>query len=77
MTDNHTDGTIVEGIVGIHVEEGILEDTSREADLVGGGVIYSHTWLLQDSIKLLPGLLLLMLLLLSLALHYNMAIVRL
>ena len=39
MSDDHTDGTIVEGIVGSHVEEGHLEDTCREADFIGGGVV--------------------------------------
>ncbi len=39
VADHHTDGTIVEGIVGIHIEEGILQNTCGEADFVGGGVI--------------------------------------
>ena len=39
MSDDHADGTIVECIVGIHVEEGFLEDTCGEADFVGGGVV--------------------------------------
>ena len=39
MTDYHTDGTIVEGIVGRHIEERHLQDACGEANLVGGGVI--------------------------------------
>ena len=39
VTNHHADGTIVEGIVGRHIKEGHLQNTGREADLVGGGVI--------------------------------------
>ena len=39
MSDDHSDGTIVEGIVGLHVEERILENTSWEADFVGRRVV--------------------------------------
>ena len=41
MTDYHTDGTIVEGIIRIHIEERILQDTGGETDFVGGRVIVS------------------------------------
>ena len=41
MSNDNTDSTIVESIVGIHVEEGFLQNTCREANLVGGGVIVS------------------------------------
>ena len=41
MTNHHTDSAIVEGIVSIHVEERILQNTSREANLVGSWVIIS------------------------------------
>ena len=39
MSDDHTDSAIVESIVSIHIEERILQDTSREADFVGSGII--------------------------------------
>ena len=39
MSDDNTDGTIVDGIVEILREEWRLEDTCREADLVGGWVV--------------------------------------
>ena len=39
MPNDHTDGSVVEGIVGFHVEEGILEDACREANFVGGWVV--------------------------------------
>ena len=39
VSNHHTDGTIVESVVGIHVEEGFLQDTGGEADLVGGGIV--------------------------------------
>ena len=41
MTDYHSNGTIVEGIVSIHIEEWRLQDTSRETNLVGGRVVIS------------------------------------
>ena len=39
VSDDYTDSTVVEGIVSAHVEERILENTGREADLVGRGVV--------------------------------------
>ena len=36
---HHADGTVVEGIVGRHVEERNLQNTSREADFVRGRVV--------------------------------------
>ena len=39
VADYHANGTIVGCIVGIHIEERWLQDGSREADLVGGGVV--------------------------------------
>ncbi len=39
MTNHHSDGTIVESIVGIHVEEGFLQDACGETNLVGSGVV--------------------------------------
>ena len=39
MTDDDSDSTIVEGIVGTHVKERILEYTGGETDLVAGRVI--------------------------------------
>ena len=39
MTDDHSDGTIVEGVVGLHIEERRLQNTCGEADLVGGRVV--------------------------------------
>ena len=39
MSDDDTDGTVVESIVGAHVKEGILENASGEANFVGCGVI--------------------------------------
>ena len=41
MTDNHTDSTIVEGIVCLWVEEWILEYSGRETNLVGRRVVVS------------------------------------
>ena len=41
MTDNHTDGTIVKGIISSRIKERGLKDSCREADLVGGRVIVS------------------------------------
>src|SRR5699024_8152304 len=41
MTDYHTDGTIVEGIIRIHIEERILQDTGGETDFVRSRVIVS------------------------------------
>ena len=39
VADNHADGTVVGGIIRVHVEERRLQDAGREAYLVGGGVI--------------------------------------
>ena len=39
VTDHHADGAVVHGVVRIRVEERRLEDTGREADLVGRRVI--------------------------------------
>ena len=39
MTDDHADGTVVESIVGVHIEEGRLQDTCGEADLIGRGIV--------------------------------------
>ena len=39
MTNHHTNGTIVEGVVCVHIKEWILQNTCREADLVGGRII--------------------------------------
>ena len=39
MTNHYADGTIVEGIISLHIEEGILQNTSREANLVGCWVV--------------------------------------
>ena len=39
MSDHTTDGTIVHSIVGIWIEERRLQDSSREADFVGSGMI--------------------------------------
>ena len=36
---HHTDGSVVEGFVGLGIEEGILQDACREAYLVGRGVV--------------------------------------
>ena len=41
MTDYHTDSTIVKGIISSHIKEGILQNTCREADLVGSWIIVS------------------------------------
>ena len=41
MADNHTYGSIVISIVGLHVEERRLKDTGREADFIGRRVIVS------------------------------------
>ena len=38
---DNADGTVVEGIVCLHVEEGRLQDSGREADLVSRGIIVS------------------------------------
>ena len=35
VANDHADGAIVEGVVGLRVEERILEDAGGEADLVG------------------------------------------
>ena len=37
MTDDDTDCTVVHCVIRIHIEEGRLQDTCREADLVGRG----------------------------------------
>ena len=39
MTDDHADGTVVECLVGLRVEERILQDACREANLIGRGVV--------------------------------------
>ena len=39
MTDDNTDSAVVERVIGIHIEERILQDAGRETDLVGRGVI--------------------------------------
>ena len=39
VSDDHADGSIVECLVGLRVEERILQDASGEANLVGRGVI--------------------------------------
>ena len=39
VTDDNTNRAVVEGIVGIHVKEGVLQNTCGEADLVAGGVV--------------------------------------
>ena len=39
MSDDYTDGSVVEGIVGLHVEEWGLQNAGREAYLVGGGIV--------------------------------------
>jgi hypothetical protein len=37
MADDHADGTVVEGIVGCHVEEGHLQDSAgKQISLVVG-----------------------------------------
>ena len=41
MADNHTYGSIVISIVGLHIEERRLKDTGREADFIGRRVIVS------------------------------------
>ena len=41
MTDNHTDGTIVKGIISLRVEEWILKDTCRETDFIRRRIIIS------------------------------------
>ena len=41
MTDNHTDSTIVESIVSIHIEERILKDGCWETDFVSSRIIVS------------------------------------
>ena len=47
MTDDHSDGPIVERVVGCHVEERHLEYTCREANLVGGRVVVGVDGLLH------------------------------
>ena len=39
MADNNADSAVVHGIIGLRIEERLLEDCCREADLVGGGVV--------------------------------------
>ncbi len=39
MTYHDTDGAIVERLVGLGVEERILQDSGRETDLVGGRIV--------------------------------------
>ena len=39
MTNHHTDGSVVEGIVGLGIEIRRLQDAGGETDFVGGGVI--------------------------------------
>ena len=39
MTDNHPDGPVIHGIVGIGIEKRRLQDTGRETYLVGRGVV--------------------------------------
>ena len=39
VADHHADSAIVEGIVGVHIEEWILQDTCWEADLVGSRIV--------------------------------------
>ena len=41
MTYDHANSTIVEGIIGISIEERRLEDTCGEANLIGCGVVVS------------------------------------
>ena len=39
VTDNHADGTVDDGFVGLHVKEGRLQDAGREAYFIGGRFI--------------------------------------
>ena len=39
VADNHTDGTIVECVISVHVEERILQNTCRKADFIGCRII--------------------------------------
>ena len=41
VADDHADSTIVERIIGCHIEEGRLQDACREAYLIGCGVVVS------------------------------------
>ena len=41
MTDHYTDGTIVERLVSLGIEEWVLEDTCRETNLIGRWVVIS------------------------------------
>ena len=41
VTDNHADGAVVGRIVSLNVEERRLQDSCREADLVGRRVVVS------------------------------------
>ena len=41
VTNDHTDGTIIKGFVGLGIEEWILQNACREANLVGRGVVIS------------------------------------
>ena len=39
MANHHADGTVVGGIVGIHVKERRLQNGCGEANLIGGGIV--------------------------------------
>ena len=39
MADNHTNGTVVECVIGTHVKERVLQDSGREAYLIGRGIV--------------------------------------
>ena len=41
MTDYNTDCTVIEGIISIHIEERILQDTGRETDFVRCRIVIS------------------------------------
>ena len=39
VTDYHADSAVVKRIVGIHIEERILENTGGETDLIAGRIV--------------------------------------
>ena len=39
MTNNNTDCAVVEGIISLHIEERILENTGGETDLIAGRIV--------------------------------------
>ena len=41
MSDNHTDSSVIESIIGIHIKKRILKDTGGETNFIGSRIVIS------------------------------------